>query len=381
MSCHKTIVGIDASNIRAGGGLTHLREVISAVTPGKRTFAALLVWSSRQTLDQLPDHTWLRKNEVTTSRSWFRYWWWQKNILYHEFHENCCNVLFVPGGVCVVKGFPIVSLSQNLLPFQTRESRRFSARSRVRYYLLRILQASTFSRSAGVIFLTNYARDVVRSCIKGLLPETTVIAHGICDSFRSPPRHSEKVGQVTNQKPFRWLYVSTVSEYKHQWNVVRAVAALQQTHAVSLDLVGPAEPNALRRLRLELRKVDPDGRFVRYLGAIAHERLPEVYRSADGFVFASSCENLPIILLEAMAAGLPVACSASGPMPEILGDNGVYFTPDDPWSIRIALARIMANPDLSSRIAQGAFEKAQDYTWAKCAQETFQFIVGTGTGY
>lgn len=50
-------------------------------------------------------------------------------------------------------------------------------------------------------------------------------------------------------------------------------------------------------------------RCINYMGLIDHDKLTDIYKNADGFVFASSCENQPIILLEAMAAGLPIACS------------------------------------------------------------------------
>ena len=56
--------------------------------------------------------------------------------------------------------------------------------------------------------------------------------------------------------------------------------------------------------------------------------LPEHLREAELFVFASSCENLPNILIEGMAAGLPIACSRRPPMPEVLGDAGESFDPE-----------------------------------------------------
>ena len=67
-------------------------------------------------------------------------------------------------------------------------------------------------------------------------------------------------------------------------------------------------------------------------------------------VFASSCENLPITLLEMMGSGMQIACSNFSPMPEILGSEGIYFNPVKPASITeamrklIVLKKVLLNP-------------------------------------
>jgi glycosyltransferase involved in cell wall biosynthesis len=109
-------------------------------------------------------------------------------------------------------------------------------------------------------------------------------------------------------------------------------------------------------------------------GAVPFESLHQHYQQADAFVFASSCENLPNILIEAMAAGLPIASSNRGPMPEVLGDAGVYFDPDSPHAIADALHRLALDDQLRLALAQRAWRQVQDYSWERCARETFGFI-------
>ena len=109
------------------------------------------------------------------------------------------------------------------------------------------------------------------------------------------------------------------------------------------------------------------------LGNIDHDRLSEVLRDADVFVFASSCENMPNTLIEGMAAGLPIACSDRGPMPEILQDGGVYFPPDDVESIESAIRQILDGPELAARMSKKARELAGQYSWARCAEETWAY--------
>ena len=54
--------------------------------------------------------------------------------------------------------------------------------------------------------------------------------------------------------------------------------------------------------------------------------MPEYLSKSNIFIFASSCENMPITLIEGMASGLPIACSDRGPMPEVLQDGGCILT-------------------------------------------------------
>src|SRR5262249_3464597 len=90
--------------------------------------------------------------------------------------------------------------------------------------------------------------------------------------------------------------------------------------------------------------------------------------------FASSCENMPNILLEAMSAGLPIACSKLGPMPEVLGDAGEYFDPENPAEIAVAIEKLVRSPDLRERNAALAVGRSQQLSWERCARETFSFL-------
>ena len=86
---------------------------------------------------------------------------------------------------------------------------------------------------------------------------------------------------------------------------------------------------------------------------------------------------MPNILLESMAAGLPIACSGRGPMPEILGSAGVYFDPENAGSIADALRSLISDDHLRTKIALAAHEAARAYSWERCADETLRYLALT----
>ena len=75
-----------------------------------------------------------------------------------------------------------------------------------------------------------------------------------------------------------------------------------------------------------------------------------------------------------MAVGLPIACSNRGPMPELLEDGGVYFDPEDSGSIAAAIEKIITHADLRTYIAKRAKALSEQYSWARCAAETWDFL-------
>lgn len=123
-----------------------------------------------------------------------------------------------------------------------------------------------------------------------------------------------------------------------------------------------------------LTDLDSKAEYLSYVGEMAHEDLEAAYHNADGFIFASSCENLPNILIEAMSAGIPIASSNSPPMPDVLGDAGFYFAPSDSKSISLCVKEMLDHPDKRFLRARQAFERSSQYSWEKCSIATFEFI-------
>jgi glycosyltransferase involved in cell wall biosynthesis len=303
--------------------------------------------------------------------------YWQHFKLSALARDAGCNLLFAPGSVHTGNFRPLVAISRNMLPFEWEEARRYGISWQLlRHAILRRFQSQTFRRADGLIFLTEYARNGVMKALKCIDGASVIIPHGVDARFIHPARAQRDIGQYSRQHPFRILYVSAVDVYKHQWQVAEAVSQLWNAGLpVRLDLVGPPTfPPALRRLKGSLDRQKAGDNPIHYHGPIPHADLPTWYQQADLFVFASSCENMPNTLLEAMASALPIACSSRGPMPEILGDAGVYFDPEQPQEIAGAITSLIDSPSLRDEKAKLAQRYVEAFSWPRCADETFLFL-------
>ncbi|WP_061234290.1 glycosyltransferase family 4 protein [Leptospira interrogans] len=375
------ILGIDASNIRGGGGVTHLIEFLNAAQPKKYGFKKVYIWGGTTTLNKIGDKPWLEKvYEPLLDKSFLYRFFWNRFILSKRLKEAQLDLLFVPGGTYLGSFRPFVTMNQNLLPFEWDEVKRYGfSKNTFRFIILYFTQSYTFRNANGVIFLTKFARDIVFKKVNIPIERTQIVNHGINEKFFREPKKQRNINSCTIKAPFRILYVSFLGEYKHQWNLVYAVGKLRKAgYPVTLDLIGsPDEVRPLKKLTRAMQSEDSKGEYIRYHSAIPYSEIEKKYKEADLFVFLSSCETFGQVLTEAMAAGLPIACSNLSTMPEILKDAGGYFNPLDVSSIIETLTSMINSEEMRTEVSQKSFQLAKEFSWDKAADKTFTFLRNT----
>ena len=224
-------LGIDATNIRQGGGITHLSKLLQAGDPITAGITRVTVLANQATAAALPVRPWLSKISLHwLDASLPKRKMWQQFQLPHAIKAAGCDVLFSPGGTLPAwSPVPAVSMSQNMLPFEPVEAARFGRWSlmRLKMRLLRHSQGRSFQRADGLIFLTGYAQAVVAQALGGVSCPTALIPHGIEKRFLQQPRLQKPLADCTEDNPFRVLYVSILMPYKHQLEVARAACLLR----------------------------------------------------------------------------------------------------------------------------------------------------------
>ncbi len=371
------VVGIDASRNRSGGAKAHLIGILAESEPKEYGIKQIHVWSYKSLLDAIPDQTWLVKHSpAELEGSLLRQLWWQRFTFPGELEQAGCDIVLNTDAGTISNCRPAITMSRDMLSYEPGEIERFGfSKARLRLILLRYAQNRSLRQADGTIFLTQYASKIIqRSC--GMLSRIAHIPHGVGVNFKDiqPIRTWPK----ENERAIECLYVSNAALYKHQWIVVRAMAELRRRgFNIQLTLVGGGSGRAQRLLDAQIASSDPSHTFVRQMPFVPQNELPNYLANTDIFVFASSCENMPNTLVEAMSVGLPIACSDRGPMPEVLIDGGVYFNPEDVDSVVQAVEEIINDPELRCNIGRRAKVLSEQYSWSRCGQETWNFIVDT----
>ncbi|MEP6729724.1 MAG: glycosyltransferase family 1 protein [bacterium] len=160
---------------------------------------------------------------------------------------------------------------------------------------------------------------------------------------------------------FTFLHVGRLAEEKGVEHILSAFALLRDRVAprpVRLVIAG-AGPRRdwLRAL------ATPDTVFLPHLDRTT--RLPALYASCDAFVFASVTETLGLVILEAMASGLPVIAAPAGGVKDSLRhhENGLAYAPGDARAFSWAMQRIAEDSTLRDRLAVGARRTAEARSW------------------
>jgi len=268
-------------------------------------------------------------------------------------------------------------MCQNLLPFDTDEILRFGfSLFTLKLILLRIVQKISLSFSRGVIFLSSFSRNQIEAISGKIVENYSIIPHGVDKEFFLAPRKQQDIAAYHESRPFRLLCVSPIWPYKNYENVVLAVSRLKDAgYPIRLDIVG-SHPHltSYTKFIASLGAVDRNREYIYYHGAKTFNEVLCFYHEANLFVFASSCESFGQIITEAMASGLPIACSKLSSMAEILRDSAIYFDPFSNESLYQELKALMDSKHLRSQCASKAYLNAQGYSWERCANETFEFI-------
>ena len=370
-------LGIDASTMGSGGGKRHLIEILSRFDLSKHGFSKILIWGNQQILDQIPNSEYVVKfSHKLLNKGLLHRTLWQ--LFYREGQfKSKIDVLFNPFGTYLGKFRPYATMSRNMLVFDKKEQKRFGfSWYRLKFILLFFIQRTSFRNSQGLIFISQYAKEAIRNQVDYRQMKTAVIHHGISKIFIRRPVKQRQISSYSSANPLILLYVSTVFHYKHQINVVEAVVRLKDKgFPIALKLVGAiGQKEVGNLLSKQIIAVDPHNEFITWEQNAGLTEVAEYYHSSDMFIFASSCENMPNILIEAMASGLPIASSSSKPMPEFLENAALYFNPANTNEIVKVVEKMLKGPEQRNKLANKSFAKAKKYSWEICADKTFDFL-------
>ena len=240
-------------------------------------------------------------------------------------------------------GFPnVITIHGNM----RQVARSLGARPFSFHWLMAHLEAWTIRRAGGVVCLSRYTRAQVQA----LARQTWLLPNAVEEVFF-------KIEPAPAPEP-TLLCVGTVIPYKNQNELIRCLDPVAAKQNIRLIFLGGANPD--RPYCQEFLELVRNRPWCVFKGFTEGNDLREHFRTAHLLVHPSLEDNCPMVILEAMAAGLPVAASRIGGIPDLIdhGVNGLLFDPMDSSQIRDAVVQLLSDSEARKRIADEGKKRA-----------------------
>ena len=199
----------------------------------------------------------------------------------------------------------------------------------------------------------------------------SVIPLGVEDKFK--PASEEEIKKIKADLGLPDNYIITLGTLQPRKNLealIDAFARLKKDKAIphKLVIVGEKGWNN-EKLLTKLAGLDIAEDIV-LTGFIEDNQLPSLYSGATALVYPSLYEGFGLPVLEAMACGVPVACSNTSSLPEIAGEAALLFDPTDVDQIYSSIQKLLLDEKLRKTLGEAGIKRARQFTWEKTAKQT-----------
>lgn len=232
------------------------------------------------------------------------------------------------------------------------------------------IEKKVFEKAAGGVCATGIAREVLQK--RGYQHPTAVIPYGVSSEFLLSENQLERRCSSPFPGQPRIGYIGRLLPMKGVDTLIQALPHLSGCLAILGS--GPEEPR-LRHLASDMGLSDR----IEWVGAVPPKRVVDYLAHLDVLVLPSRttpvwAEQLGRVLVEAMAAGVPVVGSSSGSIPDVISDAGWIFSEDDPRDLARALLEVFSqNDERVTRIHRGWERVRNRFTWDRFVEDILAF--------
>jgi glycosyltransferase involved in cell wall biosynthesis len=310
------------------------------------------------------------------------------NVVWHQVSlpqvckERAYDVLFLPAGnrrlplhvgcptVGTVHDFSSIHVSGKYDP-----GRMFYIQHVLPFLIRRLSHVITISESS--------RKDIVEYA-KVAENRVSIIPNGVDHNTFFPRDKGACAEQIAQKYGFQPPYILYISRIEHPGKnharLIDAFSRLKAKTAIPHQLVLAGSDWTRAE---EVHKAAAQSAYEKeivFTGFVPGADLPAFYCGAELFVFPSLYEGFGLPILEAMACGVPVACSNLSSMPEVAGDAGVLFDPYAEDDMAGAMERVLLDPEFHGSLVRLGLERVRQYTWAGTARMTLAVIEQTAAG-
>jgi glycosyltransferase involved in cell wall biosynthesis len=250
--------------------------------------------------------------------------------------------------------------------------------------VLRVVLPNALRKLDRIIAVSEWVKQELVELAKIRESWIEVVPNGIdLSAFFPRPRNEESVVLI-QPFSFRRPYVLYASRLEHPMkNHVKLIEAFgifkERTRYPHRLVLAGADNRGADKIR-EAAGSSPWRKDIFFTGHFPSSSLPELYAGADMVVVPSMCEGFGMGVLEAMASGVPVACARAASLPEAAGHAALYFDPLNPDDMADRMVTMTTNRDVYRECRRLGIERAQNFSWDRCARRTLEIIRETAGG-
>ena len=221
------------------------------------------------------------------------------------------------------------------------------------YHIQKLVMSLPFDK---IIAVSNYTKDILVEM--GVKEDRIVVILNGVDIVRFKPLSSPK-----KDEEIIVGYIGSLTHVKGVKYLIQAMRqVIQKLPNVKLLIIGEGELQTdIARLCQELKIED----CVKFIGEINSRNMPEAINSLDVVVLPSLSENMPLVMLEAMACGKVFVGTRVGAIPEVIENyvDGIIVEPKDVDALSDAIISVLSDKTLKEKIERNARRKAEGYSW------------------
>ncbi len=360
----KIRIVINGIHAKSGGGVTYLRRILPEIadTPN----LDLHLFLHREQFDlfyPIPDG--IKVTIFDFRASFISTLIWEQFSLPVIANSMGADVLFSPANYG-----PVFARNHVLLLRNAVSVIRLTNRLRPMLYWLALSGATIVSLLGAkrAIAVSKYAARILTFGLPSFFTgKVSVVYHG------TQPIPARDEDSAKNSQT-----VLAVSDIYIQKNYHTLIQAFAKVHAhnpeIVLKIVGRENDSRYAAECKELVDKLNLGDSVRFMGHMETTSVIELYRQCLVFVFPSTVETFGNPLVEAMAAGAPIACSGTAAMPEVVDGAGLIFDPYDADEIAAKLLKLIKDQTLRDELTARGIERAKLFRWTETANRTLDVL-------
>jgi len=262
----------------------------------------------------------------------------QPDIVHGQGTERDCAIS------AALSGFPnVITVHGNMrMIAQLDRARPFTF-----LWLAARLERFTLPRTNGVVCISRYTQSAVASLARRTWLLPNAVDAGFFELHAAPPP----------DRPPVILCVGTICPRKNQNEFIRALDPLAAQKKIQVVFLGHTDASAYSAEYFQLVQARPWCEHINFAG---RDRVKEHFKTASMLVLPTLEDNCPMVVLEAMAAGVPVLAANVGGVPELIESEktGLFCDPQRPESFREGVERLLANREFAQRLAVAAKAEA-----------------------